>query len=165
MAKVGTMAAARLAGVDRSTLWRKCSTGVLSFEVDGDGGRLFDTAELERVFGPLQPPQRVPQPPLHPTLQPTATDAAPGLLQRLEADVDRLRAELERERQERQDWSRRYVELSDKYTALLTGPTSPLTSPPPPPAPGPVVVAVATWSAVTARTFRNIWRDLLAASA
>lgn len=160
MAKVGTVEAARLAGVDRSTLWRKCQTGALSFEVDGDGARLFDTAELERVFGPLQRPHPLPQPSLQREMHPPATDAAPGLLARLEGDLDRLRAELERERSERLDWQRRYVEAQDKFAALLTGPASPLVSPTPT-QPGPVVQAVATWTAATARFFRDRWRDAL----
>lgn len=156
MAKVSTTEAARLAGVDRSTLWRKCQAGTVSYETDADGRRVFDVAELERAFGPLQrlqpSAQRVP----HPAVQPPATDAPPGLLQRLEADLDRVRAELERERAERLAWQQRYVEQTDRLTRLLTGPATVA-----PTQPGPMTRRIAGAAVVAAAWIRARWLDQL----
>jgi len=54
MAKVGAQRAAELTGKSKSTVQRAMNAGKLSFEVDGNGRRLVDVSELDRVFG-LQP--------------------------------------------------------------------------------------------------------------
>ena len=46
--------AAKAAGIGRSTLYRYLSKGKLSTTQHPKGGRGIDTAELERVFGPLE---------------------------------------------------------------------------------------------------------------
>ena len=46
--------AAKAVGIGRSTLYRYLSTGKLSAIALPKGGRGIDTAELERVFGPLK---------------------------------------------------------------------------------------------------------------
>ena len=46
--------AAKTAGIGRSTLYRYLSKGKLSATQHPKGGRGIDTAELERVFGPLE---------------------------------------------------------------------------------------------------------------
>ena len=46
--------AAKAAGIGRSTLYRYLSRGKLSATQHPKGGRGIDTAELERVFGPLE---------------------------------------------------------------------------------------------------------------
>ncbi len=55
MAKVSITAAAKLAGVSRSTLYRTyIEKGLLSASKDQQGKRCIDTSELLRVFGTLQ---------------------------------------------------------------------------------------------------------------
>ena len=54
MAILGISAAARAAGVNRSTLQRAIKTGRLSATIDAAGERGIDLAELLRVFGPLR---------------------------------------------------------------------------------------------------------------
>ena len=55
MAKVSITAAAKLAGVSRSTLYRSyIDKGLLSVSKDQKGKRCIDTSELLRVFGGLQ---------------------------------------------------------------------------------------------------------------
>ena len=54
--QVGLNEAARLAGKDQSTITRACQAGRLSFTKDESGSRMFDLAELERVYGPLRKP-------------------------------------------------------------------------------------------------------------
>ena len=55
MAKVSITAAAKLAGVSRSTLYRAyIEKGLLSVSKDQQGKRCIDTSELLRVFGTLQ---------------------------------------------------------------------------------------------------------------
>jgi hypothetical protein len=51
--QVGLNEAARLAGKDQSTITRACQSDRLSFIKD-ELGRMFDPAELERVYGPLR---------------------------------------------------------------------------------------------------------------
>ena len=46
--------AAKAAGIGRSTLYRYLHKGKLSATQHPKGGRGIDTAELERVFGPLE---------------------------------------------------------------------------------------------------------------
>lgn len=53
MAKVGAQRAAELTGRSKSTVQRSMNSGKLSFEVDGNGRRLIDVSELDRVFGLL----------------------------------------------------------------------------------------------------------------
>ena len=53
MAKVGARRAAELTGRSKSTIQRAMNSGKLSFEVDGNGRRLIDASELDRVFGLL----------------------------------------------------------------------------------------------------------------
>ena len=55
--QVGLNEAARLAGKDQSTITRACQGGRLSFTKDESGNRMFDLAELERVYGPLRKPE------------------------------------------------------------------------------------------------------------
>ena len=54
---VGLNAAARMVRKDQSTLTRACNAGRLSFTKDENGARMFDPAELERVYGPMRPPE------------------------------------------------------------------------------------------------------------
>jgi hypothetical protein len=56
MAKITIREAARLVGKDRTTLYRYIESGDLSIIVENRGKqpvKVVDTAELERVFGPL----------------------------------------------------------------------------------------------------------------
>jgi TolA-binding protein len=55
--QVGLNEAARLTGKDASTITRACQAGRLSFSKDESGNRMFDLAELERVYGPLRKPE------------------------------------------------------------------------------------------------------------
>jgi len=56
MAKVGAQRAAELTGRSKSTVQRAMKAGKLSYEVDNNGRRVIDVAELDRAFG-LLPPQ------------------------------------------------------------------------------------------------------------
>ena len=61
MAKVTVRDAARLVGRNRATLYRYIDDGTLSVEQETHGRqriRVVDTAELERVFGPLGDAER-----------------------------------------------------------------------------------------------------------
>lgn len=53
MALLDLTAAAKAAGISRQTLYRKMADGSVSWDVDQQGKRRIDTAELLRVFGPL----------------------------------------------------------------------------------------------------------------
>lgn len=51
MAKVGAQRAAELTGRSKSTVQRAMKSGKLSYEVDNNGRRVIDVAELDRAFG------------------------------------------------------------------------------------------------------------------
>lgn len=51
MAKVGAQRAAELTGKSKSTIQRAMKSGKISFELDKNGRRTVDVAELERAFG------------------------------------------------------------------------------------------------------------------
>lgn len=51
MAKVGAQRAAELTGRSKSTIQRAMKSGKLSYEVDNNGRRVIDVAELDRAFG------------------------------------------------------------------------------------------------------------------
>jgi hypothetical protein len=55
--QVGLTEAARLTGKDASTITRACNSGRLSFTKDDAGNRMFDAAELKRVYGTLRTPE------------------------------------------------------------------------------------------------------------
>src|SRR4051794_8101403 len=54
--QVGLTQAAKLTGKDPSTITRAVNSGKLSATHDADGARMFDIAELERVYGKLRSP-------------------------------------------------------------------------------------------------------------
>jgi hypothetical protein len=103
--RVKMTAAARLAGVHRTTIHRAILSGRLSATKAHDGTRRVDVAELERAFGTLHavaPPVALQHPA---TSQPVAPVADVALLEvKLEAverERDRLLADLDRERTEK----------------------------------------------------------------
>ena len=51
MAKVGAQRAAALTGKSKSTIQRAMKSGKISYELDHNGRRVIDVAELERAFG------------------------------------------------------------------------------------------------------------------
>lgn len=80
MAKVGAQRAAELTGRSKSTVQRAMNAGKLSYEVDNNGRRVIDVAELDRAFGLM--PQ----------------DAAPRNSAAVEAELEKATAMLEAER-------------------------------------------------------------------
>ena len=122
MAKLRMVAAARAAGVHRSTLDRYCKSGKLSFETDEDGNRSFDTSELIRVFGELRDPEASPkpspEPPQEPPLQQPETPKLVAFLEQqvaaLQQDNDRLRTELEAGATERRELQDRYLKIIER---------------------------------------------------
>lgn len=119
---VGVTKAAQLAGVSRTTLWRKARSGALSTTVGRNGDRRIDTAELTRVFGTLQPES----PPLQRFTQPTAPPETVARLQAQVAELERIladvRRELDAERSERRALQARLLELTDRFVRLLPSP-------------------------------------------
>jgi vacuolar-type H+-ATPase subunit I/STV1 len=51
MAKVGAQRAAELSGKSKSTIQRAMKNGKISYEMDKNGRRVIDVAEIERAFG------------------------------------------------------------------------------------------------------------------
>ena len=55
MTELSISAAARTAGVSRTTIQKAIKTGRLSATTNTAGNRVIDLSELLRVYGPLQP--------------------------------------------------------------------------------------------------------------
>ena len=113
MTELSISAAARAAGVSRTTIQKAIKTGRLSATTNAAGNRVIDLSELLRVYGPLQPTL---QGVAVPTRQPTAGEgcgqvASPGAL--IEVLQEQLRLALEREQQTRE-------QASEDRTRLLT---------------------------------------------
>lgn len=102
MTILGISAAARAAGINRSTLQRAIKTGRISATIDAAGERGIDLAELLRAFGPLrQMPQEDPAAPPQPAAPIAAADAAVVelLKEQLQQAQKREQQACERERQ------------------------------------------------------------------
>ena len=114
MTILGISAAARAAGVNRSTLQRAIKTGRLSATIDAAGERGIDLAELLRVFGPLrQMPQEDPAASPQPAAPIAAVDAAG-----VELLKEQLRQAQEREQQARER-ERQFQDRENQLLALL----------------------------------------------
>ncbi len=102
MAKVTVRDAARLVGKNRATLYRYIDEGALSVETETRGKqrvRMIDTAELERVFGPLGDSERQPaMVTMQPAENATATVALRAEVDSLRRENDLLRRQLEETR-------------------------------------------------------------------
>ena len=90
---VGLNEAARLAGKDQSTITRAYQAGRLSFTKDARGNPMFDPAELERVYGPLRPPE---EPPPTDALERAIAAEVAGLQQEVHRLVEHMRTQRER---------------------------------------------------------------------
>jgi hypothetical protein len=108
-------AAARAAGVDRTTIQRAIKNGRLSLTRDTAGNRGVDVAELERVFGPLHPDSgKIAAAPLQ-TAEREVIDLLREQLAQAQADKARLLGLLEQAQE-----ARRVLEQK-----LLEGPKTP----------------------------------------
>ncbi len=120
-------AAARVAGVSRTTLQRAIKSGRLSTTTDAVGGRCIDLSELLRAFGPLQATQQGEGAAL---LQEAAGGCAPPnpLLELLQAQLQdardreaRLLAMLESEQQARRELEQKLLPAPPKPSSFKNG--------------------------------------------
>ena len=139
MTILGISAAARAAGVNRSTLQRAIKTGRLSATIDAAGERGIDLAELLRVFGPLR---QMPQEDSAALPQPAAPIAAADATM-VELLREQLRQAQERERQAQEREVRLLTMLETAQQVLQAEQQArrdleqKLLPPPPPPQPEP----------------------------
>lgn len=111
MTILGISAAARAAGVNRSTLQRAIKNGRLSATIDAAGERGIDLAELLRVFGPLrQMPQEDPAASPQPAALIAAVDAA---------GVELLKEQLQQAQEREQQAHERERQFQDRENQLL----------------------------------------------
>jgi hypothetical protein len=120
-------AAARAAGVSRTTLQRAIKSGRLSTITDAAGGRCIDLSELLRAFGPLQATQQGESALL---LQDAAGGCAPSdtLLELLQAQLrdardreTRLLAMLEAEQQARRELEQKLLPTPPRPSSFENG--------------------------------------------
>ena len=120
-------AAARAAGVSRTTLQRAIKSGRLSTTTDAAGGRCIDLSELLRAFGPLQATQQGEGAAL---LQDAAGGRAPPdtLLELLQAQLQdardreaRLLAMLEAEQQARRELEQKLLPAPPRPSSFGNG--------------------------------------------
>lgn len=113
MAKHSISEAAKLTGKARSTLHRHLKDGKISKEIDADGQPVIDTAELVRVYGPLQAQDSSDTVPIGQHATPQQDSLLQAKIEAMmEAQIDQLRADLEDARKERDDWKAQAQRLS-----------------------------------------------------
>ena len=120
MARHSISEAARLTGKARSTLHRHINNGKLSKSTGHDGAPVVDTAELIRVYGPLQEQSSSETGAIGQRATPEKAAQSAPLRAEVEAlrqeKLDRLAAELEDVRQQRDDWKAQAERLSRALT-------------------------------------------------
>jgi len=120
MAKLNISQAAKLAGVSRATIHKHLKAGKVSMSVEGDGTRVIDVAELERVYGPLVTLDTVS--PNSKRLQsetPEIVTLLQGKIQRLEQEANLLRQERDAERQARERDREVHYQERERLLSLL----------------------------------------------
>lgn len=127
MARLTMTAAAAAAGVSRVTLHRYVKAGKLSADTDARGHRMIDSAELLRVFGPMQRGGTLPGNRTVRRDTPGATSAATvELVEELRRQIAALeaeRAELRSDLRAEREHSRRLLDLVEKaQPRQLSGP-------------------------------------------
>ncbi len=119
MAKVGAQRAAELTGRSKSTIQRSMNSGKLSFEIDGNGRRLIDASELDRVFG-LLPQGAGTAPSAQETTPQNELQRAADMLEierlkmrtrGLEEQIEMLREQLEDMRGQRDLWQKQSQQI------------------------------------------------------
>ncbi len=119
MAKVGAQRAAELTGRSKSTIQRSMNSGKLSFEIDGNGRRLIDASELDRVFG-LLPQGAATGPSSQETTPQNELQRAADMLEierlkmrarGLEEQIEMLREQLEDMRGQRDLWQKQSQQI------------------------------------------------------
>ena len=127
MTRFSISAAARAAGVSRTTLQRAIKSGRLSTTTDAAGGRCIDLSELLRAFGPLQATQQGEGAAL---LQDAAGERAPPdtLMELLQAQLRdarnreaRLLAMLEAEQQARRELEQKLLPAPPRPSSFGNG--------------------------------------------
>ena len=133
MAQISITAAAKLAGVSRSTLYRTyIDKGLLSISKDQKGKRCIDTSELLRVFGSLQGVAEQGEPSDNlgqsgatesdtmgqPEKSPESSQAA------LELELKLTKEQLEESRS-REEWYKKQIDSLTDTMKLLEGPKQP----------------------------------------
>ncbi len=120
MAKVGAQRAAELTGRSKSTIQRSMNSGKLSFEIDGNGRRLIDASELDRVFGLLPQGATTGGPSSQETTPQTELQRAADMLEierlkmrvrGLEEQIEMVREQLEDMRGQRDLWQKQSQQI------------------------------------------------------
>ena len=116
MSKIPVSAAAKMAGVQRSTLYRKNDKGELSFNVDESGNKCIDASELLRVYpnakitkDDMQQSQRQQMP----------QDATSNEYKALERELEYLREKLSDKEKQLDESKEREQDLSKKLDSII----------------------------------------------
>lgn len=113
MAKHSISEASKLTGKARSTLHRHLKIGKLSKEVNADEQPVIDTAELVRVYGPLQGQDSSATASIDQRAAPERDSPLQAKIEVMrEAQIDQLRADLDDARKERDEWKVQAQRLS-----------------------------------------------------
>ncbi|MCH8294676.1 DNA-binding protein [Candidatus Poribacteria bacterium] len=119
MAKLNITQAAKTVGVHRSTIQRHIKQGLISCQVNGNGEKVIDTAELIRHYGELKEPA-TPDAVLHDdAMQHHATPDATGILQEKISLLEQHISELQKDKEEwRKDKEKLYHEKEELMTLI-----------------------------------------------
>lgn len=123
MAKVGAQRAAELTGRSKSTVQRAMKQGKISFEMDNNGRRLIDVAELERAFGLVpqdadRKDQSVVEAELEKATQMLETERLKMRIRMLEDQLDTSKDHINELKEQRDQWQKQaqQVLLTSQYS-------------------------------------------------
>ncbi|MBZ0290740.1 MAG: hypothetical protein K8I30_24150, partial [Anaerolineae bacterium] len=131
MPRLSVSQAARLADVDRTTLYRKKERGELSFDLDEKGATVIDLSELARVYpnAARKYAAQHPQQQATPQVQHDATDATTEKAVRvrgLQLEIDLLRERIGELKAQRDSWQAQAERLALKYEPSVEPPRKPV---------------------------------------
>jgi len=123
MAKVGAQRAADLTGRSKSTIQRAMKNGKISYDVDNNGRRVIDVAELDRAFGLVpQEPERnngaTVEAELEKATQMLEMERLKMRIRMLEEQVDVAQGSIEDLKEQRDQWQKQaqQVLLTSQYS-------------------------------------------------
>lgn len=117
MAQHSISEASKLTGKARSTIHRHLKSGKISKGQDANGQPVIDTAELVRVYGPIQGRSSSTTDPIGQLATPERDTPLQAKIEAMrDEQIDQLRADLDDARRERDDWKLQAQRLSGLLT-------------------------------------------------
>ena len=123
--KLNITDAAKAVGKPRSTLYRHMNNGKVSSEDDGEGNKVIDVSELQRVYGEVNTGATSSVASQSVAMHQSATPQNAAKIQLLEQKIEFLERERDTEKERRkmaEDEKAKLLEIVEKQTIMLAAP-------------------------------------------